>query len=258
MKCYWLTLLLFVSTALIAQAQTSRADTAASYLDRGKAWAAKGELERAIADFDLAIASDPSLAGAWYNRGAPGISNKTSTARSLILTGRSNSTLALHEPMLIAPPSVTPEATWMARSATIPKLSNWNPASLKPGAIAALPDSTKATTTERSKIARRPSNSIHATPTITTLAARPAITREIWTAPSTITRKRSSSTLASPSPITTGARRDTPKEIWTRQSPITAAASSLLPTSRSITPNGDWLCYSKAKRPRRSGISISA
>ena len=52
------------------RAQNSRAATAASYLERGAAWVSKGELDRAIADFDLAIASDPTLALAFYNRGS--------------------------------------------------------------------------------------------------------------------------------------------------------------------------------------------
>jgi tetratricopeptide (TPR) repeat protein len=51
------------------QAQSSRAATAASYLDRGNSWAVRGELDRAIADYDLAIASDPTSAAAYYNRG---------------------------------------------------------------------------------------------------------------------------------------------------------------------------------------------
>src|SRR5262245_40492177 len=50
-------------------AQTSRADSAKSYLERGATWMKKGEIERAISDFDLAIATDRGLAAAWYNRG---------------------------------------------------------------------------------------------------------------------------------------------------------------------------------------------
>ncbi len=51
-----------------AEAQTSRTSTANSYLDRGNSWFLKGELERAIADFDLAIGTDPHLAAGYYNR----------------------------------------------------------------------------------------------------------------------------------------------------------------------------------------------
>ncbi len=38
----------------VARAQSARAAMAASYLERGNAWFAKGEWERAIADYDLA------------------------------------------------------------------------------------------------------------------------------------------------------------------------------------------------------------
>ena len=47
-----------------AEAQTSRTTTANSYLDRGNSWFDKGEWERAMADFDLAIGTDPNLAAA--------------------------------------------------------------------------------------------------------------------------------------------------------------------------------------------------
>src|SRR4029453_3853179 len=50
-------------------AQTSRADTAKSYLERGGSWLKKGELERAISDFDLPIATDRGLPPAWKHRG---------------------------------------------------------------------------------------------------------------------------------------------------------------------------------------------
>ena len=69
MRSYWLILFLFISTALIAQAQPSRTVSAASYLERGNQWLAKGELDRAIADYDLAIAFDARVAIAYYNRG---------------------------------------------------------------------------------------------------------------------------------------------------------------------------------------------
>src|SRR5215472_4974061 len=38
-------------------------------MNRGNAWYTKGELDRAIADYDLAIAFDPYSAKAHYNRG---------------------------------------------------------------------------------------------------------------------------------------------------------------------------------------------
>src|SRR5215468_3808355 len=58
--------ILWLVTAAPVQAQNSRAYSAASYLERGNAWMAKGEIERAIADYDLAIARERKgdLAGA--------------------------------------------------------------------------------------------------------------------------------------------------------------------------------------------------
>lgn len=56
--------------AAAAQAQTSRAAAASSYLERGNVWMGKGAFDRAIDDFCRAITSDPGQAGAWYNRAA--------------------------------------------------------------------------------------------------------------------------------------------------------------------------------------------
>src|SRR5262245_65201540 len=53
----------------VAQAQGSRAQSAASYVERGNGWLNKGELERAIDDYSLAIAFDGGHAGAYHNRG---------------------------------------------------------------------------------------------------------------------------------------------------------------------------------------------
>ena len=52
-----------------ALAQTRPADSAASYIKRGSWWFAQGDLDRAITDFDMAIAFDPNAAAAYYNRG---------------------------------------------------------------------------------------------------------------------------------------------------------------------------------------------
>jgi tetratricopeptide (TPR) repeat protein len=41
-----------------------------SYVNRGAAYAGKGDLDRAIADFDDAIRRDPKFAGAYFNRGS--------------------------------------------------------------------------------------------------------------------------------------------------------------------------------------------
>jgi tetratricopeptide (TPR) repeat protein len=64
-----LTIILLVLGGSTAWAQTSREATATAYIDRGNGWMAKGELNRAIADFDLAVASAPAYAVAYYNRG---------------------------------------------------------------------------------------------------------------------------------------------------------------------------------------------
>ena len=52
-------LLFLIFNLPVVQAQTSRAESAQSYCNRGNAWLAKGELDRAIADYDLAIVFDP-------------------------------------------------------------------------------------------------------------------------------------------------------------------------------------------------------
>jgi tetratricopeptide (TPR) repeat protein len=51
-----------------AHVQSSRQVAAASYLDRGNSWFTKGELERAIADFNLALEFYPRFATAYQNR----------------------------------------------------------------------------------------------------------------------------------------------------------------------------------------------
>jgi Tfp pilus assembly protein PilF len=58
-----------VMGATLAMAQTSRAESAASYYARGVEWQQKGELARALSDFTFALTFDPKLADAWNNRG---------------------------------------------------------------------------------------------------------------------------------------------------------------------------------------------
>jgi tetratricopeptide (TPR) repeat protein len=65
----WLAVLLVSLAASSVQAQTSRSASSISYYNRGNVWYAKGELARAIADYDLAIAVDPKNAKFYYNRG---------------------------------------------------------------------------------------------------------------------------------------------------------------------------------------------
>jgi len=55
--------------AAAISAQNSRAVSTASYLERGNQWPAKGEWDRAIADYNLAIAFDSRAVVTLYNRG---------------------------------------------------------------------------------------------------------------------------------------------------------------------------------------------
>src|SRR5262245_62564978 len=61
--------LLWLVTGANVQAQNSRDSSSISYLERGNEWMAKGEWDRAIADYDLAIAFNSRAAIAYYNRG---------------------------------------------------------------------------------------------------------------------------------------------------------------------------------------------
>ncbi|MDP8994018.1 MAG: tetratricopeptide repeat protein [Pseudomonadota bacterium] len=55
-------------TALRTEPLTER-DTAATHINRGILRVRAGRLEEGLADFDRAIAIDPSIAEAWFNRG---------------------------------------------------------------------------------------------------------------------------------------------------------------------------------------------
>ncbi len=70
MRCFFcLIVFSLVLTARLVQGQTPRADSAASYLDRGNDWLARKELDRAITDYDLAIVFNPRSDAAYLNRG---------------------------------------------------------------------------------------------------------------------------------------------------------------------------------------------
>ena len=64
--CSLLFLVFLIDAA--AHAQPSRTASAASYLSRGNDWLVKGEFDRAIADYDIAIAFDSRVAAAYCNR----------------------------------------------------------------------------------------------------------------------------------------------------------------------------------------------
>ena len=61
-------LLLALSSAAAAQALASRTDSAWSYVNRGNDWHTRGEFERALSDYTLALSLDPQLAWAYLNR----------------------------------------------------------------------------------------------------------------------------------------------------------------------------------------------
>lgn len=50
-------------------AQSSRAASASSYLERGNGWASKGEYQRAIEDYSLGLSFAPTSADLLYCRG---------------------------------------------------------------------------------------------------------------------------------------------------------------------------------------------
>jgi hypothetical protein len=62
---------LIAFSAADAKPQGKPADSAASYVKRGNSWFAKGDLDRAIADYDIAIAFEPDDGTVYYNRGRP-------------------------------------------------------------------------------------------------------------------------------------------------------------------------------------------
>lgn len=57
------------ATPTAAQAQSSRAKSAASYFARGSEWLARGEFDRAVADYNLALSLNPRYAEVYANRG---------------------------------------------------------------------------------------------------------------------------------------------------------------------------------------------
>ena len=63
------TVLALACTLASGQAQNSRAESANSYLERGNSWLVKGEIERAIADYDLAIVFKPYVISQTYETG---------------------------------------------------------------------------------------------------------------------------------------------------------------------------------------------
>jgi hypothetical protein len=60
---YFVAAWLLLAYLVAAQTRASRAKSAVSYFARGSEWRERGEFDRAIADYDIAIAFDPPSRG---------------------------------------------------------------------------------------------------------------------------------------------------------------------------------------------------
>ena len=172
---------------------------ACAYNNRGLAWRAKGDHDRAIADYTEAIRLDPKYAVAYYNRG-----------RAWRRQGRPR---PRHRRLHRGDP---------ARSEIRRRYNNRG-----------MPGTTRATTTAPSPTTPRRSGSIRNTPSPTTTAASPRTTRATTTAPSPTTPRRSGSIRNTPSPTTTAASPGAPRATTTAPSPTTPRRSGSIRNSRS-------------------------
>ena len=68
-RCLAVTVALILWLASTGQAQTPQSLSAASYVERSNDWYKKGELDRALADLDIALTFDPRCAPAYQLRG---------------------------------------------------------------------------------------------------------------------------------------------------------------------------------------------
>src|SRR5262245_22233402 len=68
MRRVYTSVVFLFALAIAANAQNSREAMASSYIERGNIWMARGEYDKAIADYDLAIASAPSAADGYRSR----------------------------------------------------------------------------------------------------------------------------------------------------------------------------------------------
>ena len=60
---------LLLGFAIHGIAQSSRRNSANTYLERGNQWLKKGEIEKAIEDYSFALSFDSQLDQAYFNRG---------------------------------------------------------------------------------------------------------------------------------------------------------------------------------------------
>ena len=70
MKQLWIPVILIsLAATFTVQAQFSQAKVGKLYWQTGRDWLRKGELEKALLEFDRAITAAPKLTAAWYSRG---------------------------------------------------------------------------------------------------------------------------------------------------------------------------------------------
>lgn len=70
MKQLWIPVILIsLAATFTVQAQFAQAKAGKLYWQAGRDWLQKGELEKALLEFDRAIAAAPKLTAAWYSRG---------------------------------------------------------------------------------------------------------------------------------------------------------------------------------------------
>ena len=94
-------LLCSLMVAANATAQNSRAVTAASYVDHGNSWYAKGQLDKAIGDYNLALEFDPGSGLAYSTVAVPGRQRKSGRGDSGLRSGHQTqpaSRRCLHQP----------------------------------------------------------------------------------------------------------------------------------------------------------------
>ena len=103
-----------VPATALGQAPGSLEATAASYVDRGNSSFAKGEMDRAIVDFNLALEFNPRYADAFYNRGRRGAGREIGRLPWQTSTGQSNCSRASPRPMWVGAESDSGKAIWTA------------------------------------------------------------------------------------------------------------------------------------------------
>jgi tetratricopeptide (TPR) repeat protein len=143
----------------ISQAREARPGAHALPPNRGAAYAAKGDYDRAIAEFTEAITLDPSLPPPTTTAALPATASVTLTVRSRTSTRRFRSIRNLPFPTTTAAMSTRTRATTTARSRTSPRRSRSTRNLPAPTTTVALPTRPRATTSARLQISIRRSGS---------------------------------------------------------------------------------------------------